>query len=293
MLLKLQGLLRIFGSVRRMEPPVVRSRGRPRKRRRKEDENETDDKGSIPDLKRQTRPIALVGRYVLKEFTGNGVFLGKVVYYECGLYRVHYEDGDFEDLDSSEIRGILLNDSDFDDELTRRRSGLDEFLLKNSTKVIDSLERSSADLNKDVCGVEVGPVSSELPGDSLVGQDGLEVEGDDDSSSDSTAELKERDSGFDAETLSLPPLQFPPSSGTIGIPEPYVSHLFAVYGFLRSFSIRLFLCPFSLDDFVGSLNCQVSNTLCDAIHVSLMRALRRHLETLVSEGSEQASKCLR
>ncbi|KAF7805669.1 DDT domain-containing protein PTM-like [Senna tora] len=278
-----------------MEPPVVRSRGRPRKRRRKEDENETDDSRSIPDLKRQaigTRPIALVGRYVLKEFKGSGVFIGKVVYYECGLYRVNYEDGDFEDLDSSEIRGIMLNDGDFDGELTRRRNELDEFLLKNSAKARDSSVKSSADLNTDVCGIDAS-LSSELPGGLSIEHDSLEVEGDTDSSSDSSAGLKERDVGSDAETPSLPQLQLPPSSGTIGVPEAYVSHLFAVYGFLRSFSIRLFLSPFSLDDFVGCLNCQVPNTLFDAIHVSLMRALRRHLETLSSEGSEQASKCLR
>lgn len=274
-----------------MEAPVVRSRGRPRKRRRKEDENGTDEGRSVPDLKRQAagtrRPIALVGRYIIKEFKGSGVFLGKVVYYECGLYRVSYEDGDFEDLDGSEIRGMLLNDCDFDDELTRRRNELDQLVLKYSAKKTDGTKNSSADLNKVVLGLEA-LVSSELSGGLLTEHDEVDVEEDAHSSSD------ERDSASEAEIPSLPPpLQFPPSSGTIGVPEPYVSHLLAVYGFLRSFSIRLFLSPFSLDDFVGSLNCQVSNTLFDSIHVSLMRALRRHLETLSSDGSEHASKCLR
>ncbi|KAK4255189.1 hypothetical protein QN277_008216 [Acacia crassicarpa] len=274
-----------------MEAPVVRSRGRPRKRRRKEDENGTDDGGSVPDLKKQAvgtrRPIALVGRYILKEFKGSGVFLGKVVYYECGLYRVNYEDGDYEDLDSNEIRGMLLNDCDFDDEFSKRRNKLDQLVLKFSAKETYGTENSSADLKKDVLSLEA-PASSELPGGSLIEPDEVDVEEDAHSSSD------ERDSASDAEIPSLPPpLQLPPSSGTIGVPELYVSHLLAVYGFLRSFSIRLFLSPFSLDDFVGSLNCQVSNTLFDSIHVSLMRTLRRRLETLSSEGSEHASKCLR
>ncbi|XP_028808128.1 DDT domain-containing protein PTM [Neltuma alba] len=273
-----------------MEAPVIRSRGRPRKRR-KEDENGTDGGRLVPDLKRQAvgtrRPIELVGRYIIKEFKGSGVYLGKVVYYECGLYRVNYEDGDYEDLDSSEIRGMLLNDCDLDDELTKRRNELDQLVLKYSAKKTDGTGSSSADLNKDVTGLEA-PASSELPGGLLIEHDEVDVEEDAHSSSD------ERDSTSDAEIPSLPPpLQLPPSSGTIGVPEPYVSHLLAVYGFLRSFSIRLFLSPFSLDDFVGSLNCQVSNTLFDSIHVSLMRALRRHLEALSSEGSEHASKCLR
>ena len=261
-----------------MEPPVVRSRGRPRKRRRKEDEIEG------LEAKRQalaTRSIALVGRFVLKEFPRNGVFLGKVVYYECGLYRVSYEDGDFEDLDSGEVRGILLNDSDFDDDLTQRKGKLEELVLQNSVKVAHESEKGSDEPNK----VDA-PLLSELNGENGEEQD----EGDDDSSDYS---------GSDAETATVlgppppPPLELPPSSGTVGVPEQCVSHLFAVYGFLRSFSTRLFLAPFTLDEFVGCLNCQVANTLIDAIHVSLMRALRHHLESLSSEDSELASKCLR
>ncbi|KAI4334293.1 hypothetical protein L6164_019003 [Bauhinia variegata] len=270
-----------------MEPQVVRSRGRPRKRMRKEDQSGTDDKKSGPEMKKQvvvTRPIALVGRYVLKELEGSGIFLGKVVYYDYGSYRVNYEDGDCEDKDSSEIRTILLNDGDFDDDLTQRRSKLDDLVLKNSVKIKEEQEKSSVDPNNGV--------SSELHGGLSI-ENEVQVEGDADSSSDSSACSKERDSGSDVETPPPPPLQLPPSSGTIGVPEQYVSYLFSVYGFLRSFSIRLFISPFSLDNFVGSLNCRVSNMLFDAIHVSLMRALRRHLEMLSSDGSERASKCLR
>ncbi|XP_012573010.1 DDT domain-containing protein PTM isoform X2 [Cicer arietinum] len=242
-------------------PPVPKRRGRPRKQRRKENETVTIES-------KKTTPIVLIGRYVLKEFRKRVVLIGKVVSYNSGLYRVEYEDGGGENLNSSDIRRIVLNDCDFDDDLIRRKSELDESLL---SKIVNELENNSSELhvaNEDVTDV--------------------------DSFNDS------RDSCSDAETpleltpLELPPmLQLPPSSGTIGVPENSVSHLFSVYGFLRSFSTRLFLSPFSLDEFVGALNCRVWNTLLDAVHVSLMRALRRHLENLSAEGSKIASKCLR
>ncbi|MED6155470.1 hypothetical protein PIB30_005674 [Stylosanthes scabra] len=266
-----------------MEPPVVRSRGRPRKRRRKEEEMEA------LEAKRQalaTRSIALVGRFVLKEFPKIGVFLGKVVYYECGLYRVSYEDGDFEDLDSGEVRAILLNDSDFDDDLTKRKGKLEELVLKNNVKVKAKSVKVSDELNKDESKVD-GPDSGEVKGENAEEQ----AEAGDDLLSDDYSDS-------DVEIMpALPPppplLQLPPSSGNIGVPEQCVSHLFSVYSFLRSFSIRLFLAPFTLDDFVGCLNCRVANSLIDSIHVSLLRVLRHHLESLSSEGSELASKCLR
>lgn len=260
-----------------MEPPVWRPRGRPRKRRRKEDETVTVAPKSIPEAKKTITPVALVGRYVLKEFPRSVVLLGKVVCYESGLYRVAYEDGGCEDLDSREIRRLLLDDSYFDDELNRRKCELDESLLP---KIADASEKSSGELRGDLASEKS---SSEFCGDLTVeNEEGLD-ETDVDSSSDSRALCS------DAET----PLPLPPSSGTIGVPEPYVSYLFSVYGFLRSFSTRLFLSPFALDEFVGALNCRVSNTLLDAVNVCLMRVLRRHLERLSAEGSRIASKCLR
>ncbi|PON53379.1 Autoimmune regulator [Parasponia andersonii] len=273
-------------SVRGMEPPVVKKRGRPRKRRREDDEKNADDGKSGVETKKQvieTRPIALLGRYMLKDFEGNGAFLGKVVYYADGLYRVSYEDGDFEDLESREIRENLLEDSDFDGNLSFRRKKLDELILKS--RVTHSVKST-----KEAGRVEAS-TSIELPGGAVTENDEGEV--DDDSSSDSSEYAKDRDLSFEVEALVVPPPELPPSSGTIGVPEQYVSHLFSVYDFLRSFSICLFLCPFTLDDFVGSLNCRVPNTLLDAIHVAVMRPLRRHLETLSEEGLELASKCWR
>ncbi|OIV99294.1 hypothetical protein TanjilG_17104 [Lupinus angustifolius] len=262
-----------------METPVARSRGRPRKRRRKDEEK------PVAKSKRQvveTKPIALVGRFVQKKFRRKRNFLGKVVYYECGLYRVHYEGGDSEDLDSGEVRAILVNDNDFDAGLTRRKVKLEELVSQISVKVADEKHKGSANQNKEELKIDA-PVSCELNKEQY-----------DDESGDLSMGLGEKGPGIEAETLPLPPpLQLPPSSGTVGVPDQYVSHLFAVYGFLRSFSTCLFLTPFTLDDFVGALNCQVANTLFDAIHVSLMRTLKHHLETVSPEGSELVSKCFR
>ncbi|CAJ1955813.1 unnamed protein product [Sphenostylis stenocarpa] len=250
-----------------MEPPVVRSRGRPRKRRREEDGNVAGDPRTLPEAKKEP-PVALVGRYVLKEFRRNTVLLGKVARYERGLYRVVYESGGFEDLDSSVIRRILLLDSYFDDDLIRRKGELEEVMLP---KIAEEPERGS----------------SELLGDLSV-ENGEERDETDDESGGEAMDL-----GSDAETPTPFPPTLPPSSGTIGIPESCVLNLLSVYGFLRSFSICLFLSPFTLDEFVGALNCKVSNTLLDAIHVSLMRVLRRHLENISPDGSRRATKCLR
>ncbi|TVU25568.1 hypothetical protein EJB05_28069, partial [Eragrostis curvula] len=88
-------------------------------------------------------------------------------------------------------------------------------------------------------------------------------------------------------------VELPPSSGDIDVPEEAISYLFSVYNFLRSFSVKLFLSPFGLHDFVGAINCTEQNNLLDAVHVSLLRALRWHLEIKSAEGSRLASNCLK
>ncbi|XP_009337394.2 DDT domain-containing protein PTM [Pyrus x bretschneideri] len=274
-----------------MDNPVVKKRGRPRKRKA-EDEK---DRKSGPEAKKrvvETRSIVLVGRYVLKDFGRSGVFLGRVVYYNAGLYRVNYEDGDCEDLESGEIRGILVRDDDLDTGLSVRRKKLDDLVLKLSRETAAGLDKNVTKSAHEVDRID-SPALGELSGGVKIKSDEIQIEGGDDSSSDSSEYAEDKDMGFGDEPLSVPPPQLPPSSGTIGVPEQYVSHLFSVYGFLRSFSISLFLNPFTLDDFVGSLNCIAPNTLLDAIHVALLRALRGHLETLSSDGSEVAQKCLR
>nr|XP_007132372.1 hypothetical protein PHAVU_011G089300g [Phaseolus vulgaris]ESW04366.1 hypothetical protein PHAVU_011G089300g [Phaseolus vulgaris] len=262
-----------------MEAPVARPRGRPRKRRRNDEENETEAKKQAST---GTRPVALVGRYVLKNFPRNGVFLGKVVYYESGLYRVCYEDGDSEDLDSGEVRTILVKEGGMDGDLARRKEKLEE--LVSLKRPIESIKEES---RAGLCELKDGGLMIEKDEE----EDEEEEDGDVNSSSDSGTGLGMA-SGAEAETLPPPP-ELPVSSGTVGVPEQCVSLVFSVYGFLRSFSIRLFLQPFTLDEFIGALNYQVTNSLFDAIHLSLMRVLRRHLEFLSSEGSERASRCLR
>lgn len=277
-----------------MEPPVVRSRGRPRKRRNNDlQDGNGEAKSALESCKRTivSRPVVLVGRYLLKEFKGSGKFLGKVLYYEEGLYRVIYEDGDSEDLESGEIRGLLVGDPYFDDGLSNRKKNLDELAVRFNAKRTNATGKNVTDLTDKVDPVEAS-VPIKLSSEHRIEKDAGDVEVDE-SSSDSFESVQDRDCEFEDESQLIPAPQLPPSSGTIGIQEQHVSHLLSVYGFLRSFSFRLFLFPFSLDDFVGSLNCGVANTLLDSIHVALMRALRRHLEILSSDGLEIASECLR
>ncbi|VVB16809.1 unnamed protein product [Arabis nemorensis] len=271
-----------------MEGKVARPRGRPRKRPREEDRNGVTNRGKRPVFEmKPVVPRSLLGRYVLKDFDESRVFLGKIVSYSTGLYRVEYEDGDFEDLESRYLRRLIIGDSYFDDELRTRRVKLDELILKmDEEKKTDYQENKRVELQNQVNGVEVPTCNSP----SFV----AEVEG-----GYSSCGLPECEDNIDPDIESMsslvpvPPLDLPPSSGTIGIPEEAVIHLLSVYGFLRSFSVQLYICPFGLDDFVGALNFLGPNSLLDAIHVALMRALKGHLERLSSDGSEVASKCLR
>ncbi|XP_043724996.1 DDT domain-containing protein PTM-like [Telopea speciosissima] len=247
-----------------------------------------------------TRSNALVGRYVRKEFVGIGVFLGKIVSYSSGLYRIDYEDGDCEDLDSGEIRDILLGEGDFDGDLNARKEKLDQLISVGGPNAMNT--RLDQNVDQDVGASANGFNEVEASTFSKLGSDhekdfkgeGVQLDEDDaDSSSDSCEHVQVCNSGMEIEHPSVPPPALPPSSGNICVPEESVSHLFSVYSFLRAYSIQLFLSPFGLDDFVGSLNCVSPNTLLDAIHVALLCALRRHLEMISSNGAELASKCLR
>ncbi|XP_068659314.1 DDT domain-containing protein PTM-like [Aristolochia californica] len=222
----------------------------------------------------------LVGRYLEKEFSGSGLFLGKIMTYGLGLYRVNYEDGDSEDLEYGEIVDILIDEVDGSDtQLSIRKQKIEQQSVSSSDKPLQSPacpEDSSV----------ISRLSSDLEVDEI---DKPDVDTDADSCSDSC----ESAGASASECPSLQPLPLPPSSGDLGVPEESVSHLFSVYSFLRSFSHQLFLSPFSLDSFVGCLNCVSQNSLLDAIFVSVMRALKHHLEMLASEGSELAGRCLR
>uniref|UniRef100_A0A7N0U7F0 Uncharacterized protein n=1 Tax=Kalanchoe fedtschenkoi TaxID=63787 RepID=A0A7N0U7F0_KALFE len=259
---------------------IPRKRGR--KRKRKDGDGEDGRDGL--EQRGAARPVALVGRYLKKQFEGRN-YIGKIVSYDSGLYRVEYEDGDCEDLDSGEARPFLIGDDAFTKTLVNRRRKLDDLISKKAHADEGKLEQATALAGEMYFGIGNGTVNFEE-------HQGNRADSDMDSASES---CKSQDSavGVEAESVFVPPLELPPSSGTIGVPDGYISHLFSVYSFLRSFSIRLFLSPFGLDDFVGALNCPAQNTLLDAIHVALLRALRRHLENMSADGSELASKCLR
>ncbi|CAN7121831.1 unnamed protein product [Brassica rapa subsp. narinosa] len=252
-----------------MEGKVARPRGRPRKRPRGEDQNGVSNRGKRPVLEiKPAVPRSLLGSYVLKEFDDSRVSLGKVVSYSSGLYRVEYEDGGFEDLKTCYLRKLIIGDGYFDDELRCRRCKLDDLVMSKEEK------------KKTVNEVEVATTCSSS------------------SSSGCGAEECEDSRDLDMETTTSPLVQVPPvdlpcSSGTIGIPEEAVVHLLSVYGFLRSFSVQLYIYPFGLDEFVGALNFSGPNSLLDAVHVALMRALKVHLERLSSQECEVASNCLR
>ncbi|KAL0342854.1 UNVERIFIED_CONTAM: DDT domain-containing protein PTM [Sesamum calycinum] len=100
--------------------------------------------------------------------------------------------------------------------------------------------------------------------------------------------------GSSINPVMLPPkVELPPSSRNLDLIGVSVFDLVSVYAFLRSFSTLLFLSPFELDNFVASVKCNDSTLLFDSIHVSLLRTLRKHLESLSDEGSVSASDCLR
>ncbi|KAI0504008.1 hypothetical protein KFK09_014955 [Dendrobium nobile] len=223
----------------------------------------------------------LIGAYVGRNTLGVGrVLLGKVVSYDetSRLFRVIFEDGHQEDLERELVSRILMLDEGVG-RLTQRKRRLDRVVP------LGGLNRRTTRSRKGIPDVSssIGQVSSE------------DVSRDADSSSDSCDHARGpavAPSSFSVETHVLP-LELPPSSGNIAVPEGSVSHLFSTYNFLRSFSLQLFLSPFGFDDYVTSLNCTVQNSLMDSIHLSLMRALGRHLQMLSSEGPNLASKCLR
>ncbi|XP_060173951.1 DDT domain-containing protein PTM-like isoform X2 [Lycium barbarum] len=258
-----------------MEAAVDRSERRGRKRRRNDVQNVKVDgggkKGAVV-----LRSKALLGRYVTKELKGSGIYLGKIIFYDTGLYKVIYEDGDFEDLDSSRVKKVLFEDDELNGQWLDRKKKLDELVA--SREVLGANSRVEYP-TEPVIGVIDKSEAKQLGCDS--------------DSSDLSEDYMEQDFSSEMEVPLFPAPQLPPSSDSIGIPEEYVSYLLSVYSFLRSFSIRLFLCPFGLDDFVGALNCSAPNTLLDSVHVALMSALRRHLRKLSSDGSVLASKCLR
>jgi hypothetical protein len=74
------------------------------------DANEDEEDGDGEDGADEEVTPSLIGRKVLKEFKGFGIFSGKVVSYSSArrFYKIVYDDGDREELDINEIRQILV-----------------------------------------------------------------------------------------------------------------------------------------------------------------------------------------
>ncbi|CAL4896920.1 unnamed protein product [Urochloa decumbens] len=229
----------------------------------------------------------LVGRYIGRSVPGHArILIGKVASYDSttGLYSVVFEDGHGEDLGLPQLQEFLMSDDNgaLGMKVSCRKRKLD--LLVSSGSALEVKEPPSTRQRVDGCESSARPDAPQHSGS------GSDMSGDVESSSNSSDFTKEEPSE------PCPPVQaveLPPSSGDIPIPEESISYLFSVYNFLRSFSVQLFLSPSGLDDFVAAINCTVQNNLLDAVHVSLLRALRRHLESKSAGGSQLASNCLR
>ncbi|XP_042457401.1 DDT domain-containing protein PTM-like [Zingiber officinale] len=230
---------------------------------------------------------ALVGSYASKVISGvKKALVGKVASYdhESRLYSVVYEDGTREDLDSFLLSKIIVSED-----------GSTSSNLKNSCKKrkLDLLVSSgSTEPNMSSPGKRLMNNVPNASGGSGTSSERLDSElSEDANSSNNSPDYMQASCSVALAECHI--LDLPPSSGDIAIPEESISYLFSVYGFLRSLSVQLYLSPFGMDDFVGSLNCMVQNSLLDAIHLQLLRALRRHIQVVSSEGSELASRCLR
>ena len=248
-----------------------------------------------PPVKEDGEGECLVGRYVSRSASDDGTIrLGKVASYDgsIGMYSVVFEDGqgeelglpNLEELGLPQLRELLMAEENGASgmKVSCRKRKLD--LLVSPGSVKQAKGPPSTRQRGDACEMPARPDASQ--------QNGC----DPDLSGDAKYSRNSSDFNKELPAELCPPVQgpeLPPSSADIAVPEESISHLFSVYNFLRSFSVQLFLSPFGLDDFVASINCTVQNTLLDAVHVSLLRALRRHLETKSSHGSELASDCLK
>uniref|UniRef100_J3N607 PHD-type domain-containing protein n=2 Tax=Oryza brachyantha TaxID=4533 RepID=J3N607_ORYBR len=229
----------------------------------------------------------LLGRYISRSVAGHGrILLGKVASYDnsSGVYSVVFEDGQSEDLGLPQLQPLLVGEENgaFGMKVSCRKRKLDLLVSSGGAIEVKGPPNTRQRVNE--------PEMPTRPEESQQSGSGSDVSEDVESSSNSSNCSKE------LPVEHCPPVQvpeLPPSSGDIAVPEEAISYLFSVYNFLRSFSVQLFLSPFGLDDFVSAINCTVQNTLLDAVHVSLLRALRRHLETKSSEGLKLASNCLR
>ncbi|KAL6839776.1 hypothetical protein ACP4OV_030464 [Aristida adscensionis] len=229
----------------------------------------------------------LVGRRVGRSTPQHGgILFGKVA--SCAgttvVYNVVFEDGHDEDLGLPQLQELLMAEesSASGTKASCMKRKLDSLVSSGTASEVNGLAGTRQRV--DTCEMSARPVMSHQSGPGLVTSKDAET------SSSSSDCIEETPSDL---SVPVQAVELPPSSGDIGVPEESISHLFSVYNFLRSFSVQLFLSPFGLDDFVSAVNCTAQNNLLDAVHVSLLQALRRHLETKSTKGSQDASNCLK
>ncbi|KAJ3671349.1 hypothetical protein LUZ60_007428 [Juncus effusus] len=232
-----------------------------------ETERDVEELGSDQNRKDESMVGCYVGKKDDGESQGGRLLLGKVASFnpDSNLYSVVFENEEREDIDLVQLRMILTTEDE-----TSSRLKMSCRKRKLDLLVSDDVKKNLSD------APQISDVSNNF-----------------DSSSNSCESESILGSSDPVMEIQVPELELPPSSGDLAVPEESAGHLFSVYNFLRSFSTELFLSPFTLNDFIGSLNCTVQNSLLDSVHLSLMKALRRHLESLSSDGSKLASKCLR
>ncbi|GBG81750.1 hypothetical protein CBR_g33928 [Chara braunii] len=97
--------------------------------------------------------------------------------------------------------------------------------------------------------------------------------------------------------LLLPPLPpckpLPQSSLDLPVPANCVSELMGVYAMLRTFSLRLFLSPFTFETFCGALTCKKVNSLVDGIHLALLKVLHQRFLQAAEDVRGKKWPCVR
>ncbi|XP_059054430.1 nucleosome-remodeling factor subunit NURF301 [Achroia grisella] len=73
----------------------------------------------------------------------------------------------------------------------------------------------------------------------------------------------------------IPPLELPPSSDDLIIPQNLILQVVGIYEVLRHFRHLVRLSPFRLEDLCAALSCEDQSTLLIEVHIMLLKALLR------------------
>ncbi|GLJ53787.1 hypothetical protein SUGI_1147980 [Cryptomeria japonica] len=118
----------------------------------------------------------LVGRAVNKKFKGFGRFVGKIVSFNSarGFYKVRYDDGDAEELDLEEVKGVLMEEG-------RKRKRGSEEPVEKKTKGGKEMQEESDPVEKKTRGgketkEESNPVEKKTRGRKKRKQESIPVE---------------------------------------------------------------------------------------------------------------------